>query len=155
MALFDAMSGMSPWIWVALGVALIALEMLIAGFVVVWPGLAALAMGALLWAAPALPGETQIAIFAVLALGITLLGRWARGRLGAPPQDGPALNSRASRLVGRQATVLDTDGDRVRIEIDGVPWSARFAGPTRPKTGTAVTVTRAEGMVLMVETRDG
>ncbi|MEL6233383.1 MAG: NfeD family protein [Pseudomonadota bacterium] len=155
MALFEAMSGMSPWIWVALGVALIALEMLIAGFIVVWPGLAALAMGALLWAAPGMAGETQIALFAVLALAITLVGRWARGRLGATPQDGPALNSRAMRLVGRQATVLDADGDRVRIEIDGVPWSARMVGATRPTTGAAVTVTRAEGMVLMVETSDG
>ena len=34
----------SPWLWLALGITLIALEILAPSFVLIWPGLAAMAI---------------------------------------------------------------------------------------------------------------
>lgn len=154
MELFSALTGISPWLWLALGVGLIALEMVLAGFIVVWPGLAAVSVAVLLWAMPDLSGDGQIAAFAALALGFTLAGRWAVARFGPPESDAPLLNRRTRQLVGRQATVVATEGaDTVRVEIDGVPWSARFAGtPLQP--GDTVTVIGARGMLLTVSPND-
>ncbi|MEM9047770.1 MAG: NfeD family protein [Pseudomonadota bacterium] len=150
MELFSVLNGVSPWIWAALGIMLLALEMVVAGFILVWPGLAALSVAALLWAVPDLSGDGQIAAFAALALVFTLLGRWAVARYGPLGSEAPLLNRRTRRLIGRRATVVAAESaDTVRVVIDGVPWSARVAGAT-PAPGDTVTITGVDGMLLTV-----
>lgn len=99
------------WIWAAIGVVLIAVEILAIGTMYVfWFGLAALFMAVIAWIAPGIDLSLQIITYAVASLGTLLL--WRRfqnnsngdsvvgqsrgeeiGRIGAVlKQTGPALN---------------------------------------------------------------
>ena len=49
---FDWLSDASPWLWLALGIMLVAVEILAPSFILVWPGLAAMCMAVLVWLAP-------------------------------------------------------------------------------------------------------
>ncbi len=89
-----SLSLLDPWLWVGLGAALMLCEMLIPGFLLLGFGIAAVAMGAVVWLAPgllaALPyaAISQVLIYAVLALLVwgalaRRFGRAARARRGA------------------------------------------------------------------------
>jgi len=150
MEFFGFLDGISPWWWLALGGALAGLEMLAASFVVIWPGLAAMIMAVLLWIFPTMSGEVQVASFAALAVGLTFGGRWLVRRYGQPESEAPDLNRRARRLIGRSGKVLSVEpGGYARVEIGGVPWSARVV-EGNAEIGAGVEVTGAEGMTLLV-----
>jgi membrane protein implicated in regulation of membrane protease activity len=141
-----------PWLWIGVGVALAALEMLVPSFLLVWPGVAALAVGLLLFAVPDLGLAGQGVLFAVLAVAFTLGGRAYVLRHKARPADHPALNRRGARLVGRRGVALEAfSGGRGSIEIDGELWQARAVGAV--PSGAAVEVVGVEGAELVVEAR--
>jgi len=67
-AFFEWVATASPWLWLALGIMLVALEILVPSFVVIWPGLAAMLMALLVWLAPGLSGQALVALFAALSI---------------------------------------------------------------------------------------
>lgn len=148
--IFDFVAGASPWWWVAFGLALMALEMATFSYFLIWPGLAALVMGAVLWIAPGMGGEAQLAIWAVLAVGFTAIGRAVVANRKPEPSDQPDLNKRSDQLLGRRGVALDdfAGGEGV-VEIDGVRWSARTAAGAIAK-GAPVRVTEADDLTLTV-----
>lgn len=148
---FALLDGASPWWWVAVGVGLTAAEIVTFSFFLLWPGLAALTVGLLLFAFPDLSGVAQIIIFAVAAIGFTVAGRFLVHRLGAGRTDAPHLNRRTTRLVGRVAVVVEPFEDGFgAVEVDGVRWPAHLVGDA--DAGAArFRVTGAEGMTLQVE----
>ncbi|QIE54580.1 NfeD family protein [Pikeienuella piscinae] len=148
--LFALLAGASPWWWVALAVIVGVIELLTFSYFLIWVALAALATGVTLWFAPGLGGAAQLALFAALAVVLTVAGRaWlARRRV----VDGaPGLNRRSEQMVGRVGKTMAAfeRGEGVLL-IDGVRWSARLrtgaAGP-----GETLRVIGAEGMVLICE----
>lgn len=148
--MFAFLDGISPWWWIAAGFALSAAEMLVPAFVLIWPGLAALAVGVVLVLLPDLSGNLQVTLFAALGIALAFAGRALFARRGQSPSDRPMLNRRTDRLVGRTGTVLSVTPDGLaRVEIDGVPWEARCQGPA-PDPGDRVTVRGADGAVLSV-----
>lgn len=61
---------MAYWIWLALGLALTAAEVVRRTFVLIWLGLAALVVGFAVWLLPELERSVQLTFFAVLSLGL-------------------------------------------------------------------------------------
>jgi hypothetical protein len=143
----DYVSGLGPWAWVILGVALIGVEVIAPGSFFVWLGVAALLVGAI-DGAFGLPWQGSMLAFAGLSVASVLLGRaFVGGRAEGP--DRPTLNRRAQALVGR---VFTLDGPIVagsgRVRVDDSSW--RVAGPDAP-AGTSVRVVSVDGTTLVVE----
>lgn len=151
MGFFEWVATASPWLWLALGILLIAVEILAPSFVVIWPGLAAMLMAALIWFLPGLSGQTLIALFAALSIGLLFGGRALMSRV---EKDEPqtTLNARGKSLIGREAKVLSVNGPRGKVEIDGVQWPATWEDIS-PEIGQWIVVTEAKGVNLRGTTR--
>ncbi|MGV2100704.1 NfeD family protein [Rhizobium sp. 21-4511-3d] len=141
---------LGPWTWWVAGLVLLAAEMIVPGFFLVWIGLAALAVGILsllLWDAGFWVWEVQLILFAALSVAATFIGR--RLTLRHDTTDEPFLNQRGASLVGRTATLAEpiTEG-RGRIKLDDTIW--QVMGPDLP-AGTRVRVIASTGRDLTVE----
>lgn len=138
---------MSPWIWIAGGIAVAALEMVATGVFLLWIGLAGAAVGLILFVSPGLSVEAQFVVFAILAVAAAFVGQAAYRRL-RDTSDRPALNRRGEQLVGRRAVLEQPIVDGVgRIRIDDTTW--RVSGPDLA-AGTHVKVVEAFESVLRV-----
>jgi len=146
-----ALEGMSPWWWVAFAILLGAVEMLTPTTVMVWSAAAALITAFALWLLPGLGGAEQIALFAVLSIVLTFVGRSFFLRNLQRGEGGSTLNRRADQIVGREAVVVAFDHAEGQVTVDGVPWPARLeAGQPVPAAGDRVRVARADGIVVWV-----
>ncbi|MFK7944032.1 MAG: NfeD family protein [Paracoccaceae bacterium] len=154
MNIISFLDGASPWWWIALAFGLGVIELATFSFFLIWPGLAALTLGLLLWIAPGMAGTTQLILFAVLSILFTLGGRWlVLSR--KPTSDLPGLNNRAAQLVGRNAVVVDgfKAGGTGNVEVDGIRWRARMAEDgAQPAPGTLLTIASTDGMTLLLAT---
>lgn len=142
------MNGIEPhWLWIAAGLVLAGLEMLVPGVYLIWLALAAIVTGVLVLAAePSVP--MQIVSFVSLSLIFAFSTRRFYRDTPIASSD-PLMNQRAARLVGQTATVTQaiTHGEgRVRI-ADG-EWLA--SGPDCP-AGTRVRIAGVSGACLTVE----
>jgi len=133
--------------WAAIALLLCAAEMIAPGAFLLWLGLAAAAVFAIVWLVPGLSVLAQAVLFVVLGVvAILVYRRWFRGRGRA--SDKPALNRRTEALIGRvvplQTAIVDGRG---RVQIADAFWDVE--GPDLP-AGTHVRVLAADGMVLKV-----
>lgn len=137
-----------PWHWWLLGGALVLLEAVAPGFVLIWLGLAALAVGGVLWLLPGLAWPFQITLFALATLALVL--GWLAGRRRQPSApEGSALNRRAEALVGELAVLVEPiEGGRGRARIGDTVWPVR--GPELA-AGERVRIVGAHGARLEVE----
>ena len=155
-ALVDFLTPLTVWHWVALGLVLIGIEMMIGTFDLLWIGTAALLTG--LYSSGLIPlpdammsWEAQIAAFVVLAVLLAILGRTAFAGLRKPPSSHPGLNRRAESLVGRRATVAGDFADGAgRIKLGDTTWGAQSATGEDFREGEAVIVESAQSTVLVV-----
>lgn len=139
---------LGPWNWMVVGFALLALEIVVPGFFLLWIGLAALATGALsllLWKAGFWVWEVQVLAF----LALSLLAAYAGSKImsgRAAHSDQPLLNRRGDQLIGRTATLSEPIvNGRGRVKIGDTMW--RVSGPDLP-VGTTVRVTAATDLDL-------
>ena len=135
------------YLWLALGLLLVAAEMLVPGLFLFWLGVAAILTGVLSWLLPiAIP--FQVLIFAGLAIASVFLGRNYLSRHPVEPID-PKMNKRGDRMVGELATVVDPiAGGTGRVKHGDSEWLAR--GPDC-EVGARVRITGTDGAVLLVE----
>ena len=148
--MFDLISDLSPWWWVAFGIALGAIEMATMSFFLIWPALAALAMAAVAYLFPGLPGEGIISIWAILSILLTFVGRSFMARFGDGGEPVGNLNNRSKSMIGRQAKVLTWEQNEGAIEIDGMRWKAEGEHGGSFVSDTPVFVIDAQGMTLIV-----
>lgn len=144
----DWLQSLDPhWAWLSLGVLLVALEILVPGFFLIWLGLAAVVTGVIAWIiAPAIP--VQLGIFALLSM-IALFG--ARQWLNKNPIESsdPFLNQRGQRMIGDIVTLTRAIEDgRGRARVGDGEWPVR--GPDAAE-GSKVRVTGMDGGTLIVE----
>ena len=138
------------WIWLAVGVALLAVEAALSTEWLLWPAVAAGVVAVLTALGLRLGLPTETAIFALLTAGMTLMSRRLIQRVN--PDDSADVNDRASRLVGQQARVVETFvAGRGRVFVSGAEWAAEINAGEAP-VGTYVTVTDASGATLKVTT---
>lgn len=141
------MPDLDYWHWLALGLALMILEILAPSTYFLWMGVAAMGVGALLWLMPGLGPDSQLILFAVLSILAIVLGRRFLKRHPIET-DRPTLNVRGAQAVGRILT-LDTPivNGVGRVHMDDTLW--RVFGPDLP-AGTRVEVIGVEGTALRV-----
>lgn len=136
------------WAWVLLGLALLALELVVAGVFALWIGLAALAVGVITLLEP-LAGwdwRGQAITFVALSVLSVFVGRKMTGETNAESE---ALNRPARDLIGRTGRLIDPiEHGAGRARVGDTLW--RVTGPDLP-TGTPVRVTGEGNGTLSVE----
>lgn len=144
----DILDGLDAhWIWIALGLALAALEMLVPGVYLIWLAVAALVTGALTWAFD-FGIALQVIDFVFLSLIVVFSARrFLRDR--PIESSDPLLNNRLGRLIGQTGTVSQAieSGDG-RVRHGDSEWLAR--GPDLA-AGARVRIVGFEGGTLLVE----
>ena len=137
------------WGWVAVGLILCGLEMLVPGVFLLWLGLAALATG-IITLATGIGVVPQLLLFGVLAIVATYVGKRQYSDKGIASDD-PLLNDRLARLVG-ETVIVDSAlvGGRGRVRVGDSVWPAE--GPDMPAGASAV-VTASRAGALIIEPR--
>ena len=135
------------WVWLAIGVMLLAVEAMFSTEWLLWPAVVA-GIVAVMTAAGFQPGAAwEVAIFAVLTVIATLLSRRLAGRVNPI---GPDVNDREIRLIGQRARVVEPFvNGRGRVFVTGAEWSAELVG-SPPGPGQDVLVERVSGSCLTV-----
>lgn len=149
--LTEFVNGIQPWHWWTLGVILIAIEIASTTFYLLWPGIAAMAVGFLKFFAPAIDGRMEIFLFAIFAVVATVI--WKRSPWGQTRRErNETLNAaRGLNYRGRRVTACeDFTGDRGAVLVDDTRWNAIAIDGSMPRTGAALEVVDADGTTLMV-----
>jgi inner membrane protein len=135
--------------WWVLALGLLGAEMMMPGYFMLWIGIAAAVMGAILVVAPDLSFLSQAAIFMLLALvSCYCYWRFVR-RIADEPSDLPLLNRRGEQLIGRRF-VLDSAivNGQGKARVNDSLWVVE--GPELP-VGTAIEVIAVDGSTLKVK----
>ena len=136
------------WHWWILAIALLIFEIATPGFFLLWIGIAAGLVGALLWFMPGLGWEYQILIFAVLSVTSVVLWRMYQ-KAHPTTSDQPALNRRGEQYIGRVFTLQEGIVNGVgKIRVDDSTW--KVEGADCP-AGTRIHVVGVDGVILKVE----
>lgn len=148
MSLADLYVAQPFWIWLAIGVLLLAVEAMFSTEWLLWPAVSAGVVAVMTAAGVRLGPPGEVAVFAVLTVIATLL---SRRLISKANPDGPDINDRDSRLVGQRARVVETFvSGRGRVFISGAEWPAEIVGEA-PIEGQDVVVTRVNGSLLTVQ----
>jgi inner membrane protein len=130
-------------IWVAAGLGLLILEMLLPGVFMLWLGLAACGTG-LLTLAFQFEFVAQVVSFGVLTIVTLSIGLYMR----RPRQ---VVHTESEGLIGRPATALVFRGRDGRVRLGDMDWPARVPPDTRPPDpGARLRVAQVDGTVLIV-----
>jgi membrane protein implicated in regulation of membrane protease activity len=138
------------WGWIVVGAVLLAAELFVVptDFYLVFLGAAAIAVGLVGMVGIGLPEWGQFALFGVLSVVALVFFRgWFKRRW---PSEPPARVD--DTLAGEVGTAIEAlaPGATGRVELRGVPWSARNAGADAIAAGARVRVERVEGLTLLV-----
>ena len=134
--------------WACLALLLIAAEVLAPGVFMLWLGIAAAVVFAVVLLVPGIPPPWQALMFIVLSFATIYIYRRFFGRLDEK-SDQPLLNRRAEQFVGHvfvlDSAIVNGNG---RIKMGDALWTV--TGPELP-AGSRVRVVSADSMVLSVE----
>jgi hypothetical protein len=142
--LFD----IGPYHWLALSLLLVAIEMVMPTQYLMWPAIAAAFVG-LMGFVVDVPVVSEVAIFAVLSVGLTV----TLHRLFPPAREDVVhgLNQRMDQLVGQFAVVAgDFQAGAGGVMIGDTRWAARSIDGSDLSDGARVCVVHAEGTLLVV-----
>ena len=129
--------------WWLLALVLIGAEMIAPGYFLLWIGIAAAAVGVVVWAVPAVPALVQAILFAVFAIASCLVYWKFLRPLAERRDDQPLLNRRGAQLVGQRFVVSDAIvNGRGKIRVGDGEWLA--SGPDLP-AGSEVEVVAVDG----------
>lgn len=135
------------WIWIAIGLILAALEMLVPGVYLIWLAIAAIITGLLTFGLD-LVLPAQVVIFVSLSLIAAFSAK--RFLRDSPIESSdPLLNQRGSRMIGENAIVTQAiEAGTGRVRHGDSEWIAR--GPD-VEEGARVRITGSDGAILLVE----
>jgi inner membrane protein len=137
------------WVWVALGAALLAVEVVTGSGWLLWPAASA-AIVALLVTFAGLSLSQAAVVFALLTISLALLSRryLPKSLLRHPAHD---INDNVARLVGHHGRAVSTfQGRNGRVFIDGKEWAAELDEGEALEAGSRVEVTGVAGAHLRV-----
>ncbi len=132
--------------WIAIAVSLTLLEVLVgSSFFLLCVAAACTVVGLLLGWMPALVWQSQVFIFACVALGsVGFWWHYLRGHLQKPKHD--TLNRRAEQYIGRTFTLSEAIvNGRGKIRVDDSSWQVE--GPELA-VGTTVEIIGVAGVLL-------
>ncbi len=145
----EFLADMTFWHWFILGGVLLIVEMMVPSTLFLWPGMAAILVGALNLAVPALGWPVAVTIWAALSV-VTVAG-WTKYRKKNPrPVDDNGLNQRGQQYVGQVFTLTrPLENGKGEIRAGDTVWTV--TGAEALPTGVNVRVTGADGARLQVE----
>lgn len=151
--MFELIDILGPWIWVVVGMVLLGIEILLPSTFLLWPGLAALVVGAITLfhglGSPIWPWQAQLLVFLILSLVFAYFGKRVMRENEWDKSEVEDLNDRGAQLVGQTAVLADAiSNGQGRVKIGDTTW--RVKGDDA-KAGTRVRVVSAEGGTLHVE----
>ena len=138
------------WHWWALGAILLTIEIASTTQYLLWPGLAALVIGALKYFVPSLDGRLAVFLFAIVSVVATAL--WKRSSLGkAERTTHTNLNERSAQYVGRIVKAEDNFvNGRGAVRVDDTRWNAVVADNSAPMKGDLLKISAADGAEFKV-----
>lgn len=144
------LEGLTLWHWVGLGIVLLAIEVGVGTFDLLW-----IAAGAFLTAlfvivvpAPMNGWQGQLTFFGVVAIAFVLSGRTLFKGLRNRTTSHPNLNDRLAGMAGQRGqAATNFDMGRGKVKVGDTVWTAE--GPDMPEGATA-RVTGINGTVLVV-----
>ncbi|MCC7426346.1 MAG: NfeD family protein [Alphaproteobacteria bacterium] len=144
--MYNPSGGFEVWLWVAIGLTLAALEIIVPGAALIWIGLAALIVALIGWLWPTMALAPQLILFAVISGASVAAMLVSRKFTSAAP---PSVNLGPNRFVGERAT-LETPiiNGRGEARLGDTIWPVR--GPDMV-AGATVRVVGSDGTVLIVE----
>ena len=147
-ALTDLHAAQPFWIWLALGVVLLATEAAFSTEWLLWPAVSAGVVAVVTALGLPLDLTGEVALFAALTVATTLLSRRLIQKVN--PSDAPDINARDTRLIGQRAQVVQAFvNGRGRVFVSGAEWVAEIEGAT-PAEGDSVIVEGMDGPKLKV-----
>ncbi|WP_428149279.1 NfeD family protein [Brevundimonas sp.] len=147
-AILDLYATQPFWIWLAVGVLLLAVEAALSTEWLLWPAVAAGVVAVLTALGLRMGLAVEVGLFAVLTIAATALSRRLIQRVN--PDDHPDINDRDLRLIGQRARVVQAFVEgRGRVFVSGAEWVALIDGDA-PPVGDSVVVDRLEGPSLKV-----
>lgn len=142
---------MTWWLWILLGLALLAAELIApGGFVAVFFGVAAILVGIATGAGLLEAMWLQWILFSCIALvALALLRKPLQGRLNIKAPSAPV-----DSFVGELATVTEAipPAGAGRVELRGTTWTARSKASIEIAVGTRCHVESVEGLTMWVKT---
>ena len=137
------------YIWWIVALVLIAIEVVMPGYFMLWIGIGAAVTGALVFIVPGLSMLTQSIVFAVLAFAsCTAYWYWLRPTLQRNEPGDERLNRRAEQLIGNRYVLIEAIvNGRGRARVGDGQWLV--SGPDLPM-GSTVEVVAVEGTTLKV-----
>ncbi len=137
------------YLWWILALLLIAGEILVPGYFMLWIGLAAAAMGVLLWVIPSLGLLAQALLFAALAIVACMIyAKWLRPGLERGEPGSERLNRRGEQMIGQRYELIEPIvNGRGKARVGDGQWLV--SGPDMP-LGSTVEVVGVEGSLLKV-----
>ncbi len=147
-AVMDIYTNQPFWIWLAIGVLLLAVEAALSTEWLLWPAVAAGVVAVLTALGLQIGFAGEVGAFAALTVVATLFSRRLIQKVN--PDDKPDVNDRDARLIGHKARVVApfVDG-RGRVFVSGAEWAAEIEGEG-PPVGDSVIVEASVGSGLKV-----
>jgi membrane protein implicated in regulation of membrane protease activity len=137
--------------WWAVALLLLLVEMMVPSNWLLWPGLSAFIVGAILMIAPDLGWQLAIFIFVGFSVLFLFLGRKFI-QISSQHTDAPNLNNRAQRMVGRRgAAQADGVVGMSRIQIDGIEWPVRLENQSEINAGDLLEIIAFDGTTLVAK----
>lgn len=141
------------YLWWILALLLVAFELVMPGYFMLWIGVAAAATGVLMLVVPDLSLLWQAVAFALLSLLSCLAyWRWIRPRLQRIRGEAVLLNRRGQQLVGQRFVLVEPIvNGRGKAKVGDGVWLVSGADQA---AGETVMVTAVEGSTLRVRRPD-
>lgn len=140
------------WWWI-IALVLIAVEVVLPGYFMLWIGIAAAATGVLVLIVPGLSMLTQAIAFAALAfLSCAAYWYWLRPKLMRDEPGNARLNRRGEQQIGQRYVLAEAIvNGRGRAKVGDGLWLVR--GPDLP-VGSTVEVVGVDGITLLVRSAE-
>lgn len=144
----------TAWHWLAVGLILLSLEMMLGTFDLLWVSIAAGLTSAFTAIAPdGIAGwQGQLVFFAIASTALFIMGRTIFRRMRENVEEHPTLNKRMAGTLGQRAVVAeDFSGGVGRVKLGDTVWSAQSIDGANLASGAAVIVESTEGNTLKVK----
>ena len=140
------------WVWGAIGLILLAVEMATGTFYVLWFGVAALCVAIATWILPFMPHAMQFVLFAALAGGSLAIWKLHYKKVEIPVRVGQAKGEE----IGRIGTVVNACSPNQTGKIkftQGVLGAKEWIAVANQAidTGTEARIVAVEGNMLRIE----